>query len=203
MKSNNILSYLLILFMILGVSSCKDDEPTNTNNNSNKSGAILTLEYNGQTETYILDYLYLQSPRCINFETDVFEFPLLVCGQEAESFDDPIAFASLDFSMHESNYPISTGNYKTEYNGCVELAGNDKDVCYAEMSAWGGFFGFNDVGIQFISDEGDFNISTISSNKISFEYEGKLLIYDGLTEDVLGTINVTCTADNISYDDEY
>ena len=37
MKSNNILSYLLILFMILGVSSCKDDEPTNTNTNTNNS----------------------------------------------------------------------------------------------------------------------------------------------------------------------
>jgi hypothetical protein len=28
MTSNNILSYFLILFMILGVSSCKDDTPT-------------------------------------------------------------------------------------------------------------------------------------------------------------------------------
>lgn len=201
MKSNNILSYLLILFMILGVSSCKDDEPTSTNNNSNKSGAILTLEYNGETETHILDYLHLESITCYS-PGRFFEFPMLICEQ--------LPNIILDIHMHESNYPIRTGNYKSKasVNGlglgnCGDLKGNDKDIYYAELIKPGGFFGFNDFGIQFISDEGDFNISSVSSDKISFEYEGKFLIYNSFKGEVLGTINVTFTGDNISYDDEY
>ena len=47
MKSNNILSYLLILFMILGVSSCKDDEPKMNNSISGDSSYEVNITING------------------------------------------------------------------------------------------------------------------------------------------------------------
>ena len=187
-------SLLLTLLVVGTFNSCKkEDESDNS--------AILTLEYNGQTETHVLDYLHLESKTCYS-PGRYFEFPMLICEQ--------LPNIILDFHMHELNYPIRTGNYKSKvsanglgWGNCGDLDGNDEDIYYAELIRPGGFFGFNDFGIQFISDEGDFNISSVSSDKISFEYEGKFLIYHSLKGTSLGTINVTCTADNISYDDEY
>ena len=195
MKSNNILSYLLILFMILGVSSCKDDEPTNTNNNSNKSGATLTLEYNGQTENYIIDDLSVENVECLDFFDGTFEFPMI----DGFSTQD---FISIDFHMDQSNYPIKTGVYNTDDLDCGDLNEGDDNACYLELSSLNGFFDFGTFNF-FESVEGKFNLSTLSDNKITFNYVGKIEVTEVTTDDVLGVINVTYTANSIPYEDNY
>jgi len=194
MKSNNILSYLLILFMILGVSSCKDDEPTNTNNNSNKSGATLTLEYNGQTEKYIIDEWSLEKVECLDFFDGTFEFPSIT-GLSTQDF------VTIDFDFDQSNYPIKTGEYNTDDLDCGDLDEGDDNACYLEIFNINGFFDFS-VWDSNKSIEGKFNLSTLSDNKISFNYDGKIEVTD-LSDNVLGEINVTLVANNIPYEDNY
>ena len=180
--------------MILGVSSCKDDEPTNTNNNSNKSGATLTLEYNGQTENYIIDDLSVENVECLDFFDGTFEFPMI----DGFSTQD---FISIDFNMAQSNYPIKTGEYNTDDLDCGDLDEGDDNACYLELFNTYGFFDFS-VWDSNKSIEGKFNLSTLSDNKISFNYDGKIEVTD-LSDNVLGEINVTLVANNIPYEDNY
>ncbi|MFT7156926.1 MAG: hypothetical protein ACI8Q1_001941 [Parvicella sp.] len=195
MKSNNILSYLLILFMILGVSSCKDDEPTNTNNNSNKSGATLTLEYNGETENYIIDDLSVENVECLDFFDGTFEFPMI----DGFSTQD---FISIDFHMAQSNYPIKTGEYNTDDLDCGDLDEGDDNACYLDLTTLNGVFDFGNFAF-YESVEGKFNLSTLSDNKITFNYVGKIEVTKVTTGDVLGVINVTYSANSIPYEDNY
>ena len=194
MKINNISSYLLILFMILGASSCKDDEPTSTNNNSIKSGATLTLEYNGQTEEYIIDEWSIEKVECLDFFDGPFKFPSIT-GLSTQDF------VTIDFDFDQSNYPIKTGEYNTDDLDCGDLDEGDDNACYLELFNTYGFFDFS-VWDSNKSIEGKFNLSTLSDNKISFNYDGKIEVTDPL-DNVLGEINVTLVANNIPYEDNY
>ena len=194
MKSNNILSYLLISFMILGVSSCKDDEPTSTNNNSNISGATLTLEYKGQTEKYIIDEWSLEKVECLDFFDGPFKFPSIT-GLSTQDF------VTINFNFDQSNYPIKTVKYNTYDLDCGDLDEGDDNSCYLELISASGFFDFGIINF-FESVEGNFNLSTLSDNKISFNYDGKIEVTD-FSENVLGEINVTLVANNIPYEDNY
>ena len=194
MKSNNILNYLLILFMILGVSSCKDDEPTNNNNNSNKSGATLTLKYEGNTETYIQDYVYLNGQTCVTFN-GTFRSPVLI-GASSETL------ISADFAFHQSAYPLKVRNYVSGNYDCSAMNGANESVSYFVLEAIYGVFDFGDFK-KYTSINGNFNITAISENKISFIYTGAVEVYDPFEEITLGTINVTYEADNIDFEDSY
>jgi len=195
MKSNNILSYfLLILFVILGVSSCKDDEPTNTNNNSNKSGAILKLEYKGNTETYIQDYVYLNGQTCLTFNGP-FRSPVLI-GSSSETL------ISADLALHQSAYPLKVKKYVLGNYDCSAMNGANESASYFALEAVYGVFDFGDFK-EYTSINGNFNITAISENKISFIYTGAVEVYDPFEEITLGTINVTYEADNIDFEDSY
>ena len=105
------------------------------------------------------------------------------------------------FDFDQSNYPIKTGEYNTDDLDCGDLDEGDDNACYLELFNTYGFFDFS-VWDSNKSIEGKFNLSTLSDNKISFNYDGKIEVTDPL-DNVLGEINVTLVANNIPYEDNY
>lgn len=188
-------NYLYILILGIAFTSCKKEpEPVTPVVTSSNSGASLTLVYNGATETYIQDDVYLNGQICTTL-SGTFRSPVLI----GFNSNDLI---SADLSLHQSAYPLIVKNYVVGNYDCSAMNGSNGSASYFSLNAIYGVFNFGDFK-RYTSINGNFNITAISASKISFIYTGVVEVYDPFESRVLGTINVTYEAKNVDFEDSY
>lgn len=190
----------LLLLCSLFIFACSSDD---SNDSNNVNGTNLNIKLydlnvtdlsNPTQEINLNTTLTYKYTTCIYWSGSSADFPVL------EAFDEDNFDGYLDFGFH-INDQLSEGVFEIEssYNCTERFDSGYESTVAPELYLWDGDLIFDSsTSYEFI--DGNFEITQVSANTISYSFSGTGIATDIFSDDTIGYVVATMSVNNAPYE---
>tara|TARA_B110000027_G_C16020424_1_gene256100 strand:+ start:273 stop:860 length:588 start_codon:yes stop_codon:yes gene_type:complete len=189
----------IYLFLAVALFTCSsDDNDSNNVNGTNLNIKLYDLnatDFSNPTQEINLNTtLSLIQIGCNSWTGSSADFPAL------EAFDEDNFGSYLDFWFHIDS-PLSEGVYEiSSTSDCTERFENGYESTIApDLFLFDGDLIFDSYTTYEFFD-GNFEITQVSSNSISYSFNGSASATDIFSDDIIGYVAVTMSVNNVPYE---